>query len=291
MLSKTLRWMLCLLSKTKNYFGVTLKAKATDNSGAVLFVVKNNEEELATAGGASNTDVTITVSGLLPNTTYNLQVIAKDDAGNEAEPVSVEAATLEAPAAAPKPSFFGKTAVAVFCDELDDAPAINIGGWGQSTQVTFGQLAAGDNVQYLSNMNFLGWELAPAVDATDMEYLHVDLYTTSLTSVKITPISPAHEGAYTIELTADEWNSVDIPLSAYATADIAWDNIFQFKFFDAVQEGGDLFIDNVYFYKAAGSGVENVQGDKVPCTKVLRNGMLLIEREGVRYTVTGMRVK
>ena len=64
------------------------------------------------------------------------------------------------------------------------------------------------------------------------------------------------------------------------------------KFFNAAPAGGDLFVDNVYFYKAAdGSDIENVQGDHVQATKILRNGMLLIERGNVRYTVTGQIIR
>ena len=35
-------------------------------------------------------------------------------------------------------------------------------------------------------------------------------------------------------------------------------------------------------------GVENVQSDDVQCTKVIRDGVLYIERNGVRYTLQGM---
>ncbi|MBQ8938830.1 MAG: discoidin domain-containing protein [Paludibacteraceae bacterium] len=277
---------------SSSYFGAMLSAKASDNSGAVSFEVKNGEEIVGTAGGASGTDITIVVSGLLPNTEYNLAVVAKDDAGNMAEAVMVAVKTAVAPAAAPAPDFTNKETVAVFCDALENNPGISIGGWGQSTQVAFGELAEGDHVQYFTNMNYLGWELAPAVDATDMEYLHVDLYTTSLTSVKITPISPGHEGVYSIELTQGAWKSVEIPLSAYEANAIEWNNIFQMKFFDAAPAGGDLFVDNVYFYKseAGGEGVENVQGDKAACTKVIENGVLYLKYEGRMYNVQGMKV-
>ena len=43
--------------------------------------------------------------------------------------------------------------------------------------------------------------------------------------------------------------------------------------------------------KGSGTGVENVQSDNVPCTKVLRNGMIFILRDGKTYTVTGQEIK
>ncbi len=273
-----------------SYFGAMLSAKASDNSGAVLFEVKNGEEIVGTAGGASGADITIVVSGLLPNTEYNLAVVAKDDAGNMAEAIQVAATTAVAPAPAPKPGFTGKSAVAVFCDELDGGPAIAIGGWGQSTVVTNGELAAGDHVQYLSNFNYLGWELAPAVNATGMEYLHLDIYSTSMTSVKVTPISPGHEQVIEKSLTSGEWTSLDIALSEYAAADIEWNNVFQFKFDGG--NGGDFFVDNVYFYKNVGQGTSVVNteiGEKA--IKMIENGQLIIIRDGKRYNVTGVRVQ
>ena len=40
-----------------------------------------------------------------------------------------------------------------------------------------------------------------------------------------------------------------------------------------------------------GQGIEDVQGDDVQCTKVLRDGILFIERNGVEYNANGMMVK
>ena len=274
-----------------NYFGGVLTVSANDNSGVVSFVVMNGLVEVGKGGGASGANVSINVSGLVPNTEYTLHVIAADEAGNEAEPVAVQLTTQAAPAAAPKPSFTGKTAVAVFCDELDGAPAIGIGGWGQSTQVVSGQLAEGDNVFYCTNMNYLGWELTPAVDATDMQYLHADFYTANLTSISLTPISPGHEGTYTAQLTANAWTGVDVPLSAYDGKEIVWSNIFQFKFMDATPVGGELFIDNVYFYKPTTStGVENTLSEGA-VSKYIENGALYIVRDGKTYTIQGVRVR
>ena len=274
------------------YFNVTLALSADDNMGVVNFTIKNGDKVVATAGGAAGATIQAVVPDLLPATEYNFSVIASDAKGNAAEAISVSALTLAAPAAAPSPDLANKEAVAVFCDALEGGPGINIGGWGQSTQVMFGQLTEGDHVQYFSNMNYLGWELAPAVNAEGMQFLHADFYSTTLTSLHITPISPGHEGVYSINLTSGEWNSVDVPLSAYSANGIEWNNIFQMKFFDAAPAGGDLFVDNVYFYKVIpGEGIDNVQSDNVQSTKVLRDGQLYILYNGTMYNVQGVRVK
>ena len=43
--------------------------------------------------------------------------------------------------------------------------------------------------------------------------------------------------------------------------------------------------------QVVGAGVSNVYSDDVPCTKVFRNGQLLILRDGKMYTPTGAEVK
>lgn len=276
---------------SEDIFSVVLAVSAKDNSGAYIVEVAANDHVYATAGGASGATVNVTVPGLLPNTEYNFSVIAKDDAGNAADPVAVSAKTLAAPAPAPTPDFTGKQAVAVFCDALDGGPGINIGGWGQTTVTTFGQLAEGDNVCYGTNFNYLGWELTPAVNAAGMTYLHADFYTTDMEKISITPISPGHEGVYTAALTAGSWTSVDVPLTAYDGKEIDWTNIFQMKFFDATPGGKAVFIDNVYFYKSDTTSVLDLTSSANTPAKVIRDGQLVIIRDGVVYTIQGAVVR
>ena len=275
---------------SESYFSVVLTVSAEDNSGAVLYVVKDGETEVGSGAGASGANVNITINNLTPNTEYNFHVIAKDGNDNAAEPVAVSVKTKEAPASAPVPTFANmEKVVPVFTDAQAGGPAIAFGEWGQTTAGMFAELAANDQVCYGSNFNYMGWLLTPAVNATDMQYLHVDFYSATLDKISVTPISPGHEGVKVIELTKNQWNCVEIDLSAYEGKEIDWSNIFQFKFFDAAPTGGDLFIDNVFFYTPKTTAVENVQGDKIQSRKVIENGVLYIIRDGVRYNVMGAR--
>ena len=178
----------------------------------------------------------------------------------------------------------------MFVDGVEGTPTIKIGDWSQTTITSFVELAAGDKVCFGSNFNYLGWELAPAVDATDMEFLHVDLLSPSLTKVSVTPISPTHEGEVAVELVPGEWKSVDIELTKYAAATIAWDNVFQFKFFNPNVNGAELFIDNVYFYKDNATAIDHVV-EPAKATKLIENGQLIIIKNGIRYNVAGQMVK
>ena len=197
------------------------------------------------------------------------------------------------PAPAPAPELGEENAVAVFCDVIAGGPQITIGEWGQSTVAELLELEEGDEAYYLSNTNYCGWEFSPAVNASEMNTLHVDLYSTTMSSISLTPISEGpKEGSYTVTLKANEWNSVDIPLSAFAAAGIAWDNIIQFKFMNATPDGSTLYIDNVYFYSDPQSTVEvSIEPSEGRSQKLFRNGQIMIVRGGSVYSILGQTVQ
>ena len=235
----------------RGFNSVKITAQAEDNSGAVSFKVLNGESILATGSAATGVSTTITVSSLTPGTNYNLNVIAYDEAGNEASPVAVATSTKALPSPAPMPNFSNKNVVPVFTDAMAGGKTdIHSGDWGETTQVEWLDIAEGDKVFYGQNFNYAGWHSwgGGNINATGMQYLHVDVYSIGATSVNVTPISPGHEGSATITLTPNAWTSYDVPLSAYDANNIDWANIFQFKFMHSVG-GNELLIDNVYFWQ------------------------------------------
>lgn len=235
----------------EGFYTVKINAQAEDNSGAVSFKVMNGEDQVATGAAASGAAATIVVNNLASSTNYNFNVIAYDEAGNEAAPVVVAAATKTLPEPAPAPDLAGKRVVNVFSDAMEGSKTIHSGGWGETTQVEWMDIVPGDKVFYARNFNYAGWHSWGAdIDATGMTFLHVDVYSTGMTQVSVTPISQEHEGVANITLTPNAWTSADIALSEYAANNIDWSAIFQFKFMNPV--GGDeLLIDNVYFYRPA----------------------------------------
>lgn len=247
----------------RGFNSVKITAQAEDNSGAVSFKVLNGESILATGSAATGVSTTITVSSLTPGTNYNLNVIAYDEAGNEALPVAVATSTKALPSPAPMPNLSNKNVVPVFTDAMAGGKTdIHSGGWGESTQVEWLDIAEGDKVFYGQNFNFAGWHSwGENIDATDMVYLHVDVYSLEMTSVNVTPISPGpKEGSATITLTPNAWTSYDVPLSAYDANNIDWANIFQFKFMHPVG-GNELLIDNVYFWQQTTQTTPVMGGD------------------------------
>ena len=161
------------------------------------------------------------------------------------------AATLADPAtSAPTPPARTSGQVAsVFSDAYPNvAGATNFNpGWGQATVQTM-MLVGSDNILKYSNLNYQGTEFGNHVNAADMTFMHVDVYTTDETSLQITPISPGHELLYTLPtLIQNSWNSYDIPLTAFPGVILS--DLFQIK---VVGSGGKtVYLDNIYFYNEA----------------------------------------
>jgi len=229
-------------------YSVTLTVQAEDNSGSVNFSVRNGASELATGTAATATATAITVNGLSSGTAYSLNVVALDDAGNETAPVVINATTRSLPASAPAPAFGNKVVVPVFTDAMAGGVSFSWGGWSEATVAQMLQLNTSDRAFHVSKFNYIGWHSFPAIDVSDMLFLHVDIYSFGMTSMGITPISPNHELSTSQTLTPNAWTSLDIPLSVYASANIDWTNVFQFKF-DSPVDGNEALIDNVYFWR------------------------------------------
>ena len=277
---------------TPSYFSVTIHAQATDNSGAVVYEVKNGEDVLGSRTGVSAENTDIVVSNLTPNTDYNLTLIAMDESANAAEPVNIAVKTLEAPAPAPAPEHAAENVYAIYSDAYTSPVYFIIGGWGQATVATEGNLAAEDKAYLLQNTNYLGWEINnnQPIDVSAYNKVHLDVYALADGSLQFTPISlatPNNKENVQILTLKEGWNQFDIDCATFTG--VEFDKIIQVKF----AEGGNAtyFIDNVYFYKpAVGSAVENTQVE-VQSQKLIRNGVLYIIRNGVTYDVMGRVVR
>jgi hypothetical protein len=142
--------------------------------------------------------------------------------------------------------------------------------WGQSPPVVVNPSfnpGNGNLALAYTNLNFQGTEFA-SVDASSMEFLHVDIWVASGTNrqIKVSPINNgvgatgAAEVQVNVPLTPGSWNSVDLPKSSFTG--MTW-NAIQQMIFNAQFNGDgsanttsrvDVYLDNIYFYKAAGGG-------------------------------------
>ncbi|MBW6498938.1 MAG: T9SS type A sorting domain-containing protein, partial [Bacteroidales bacterium] len=150
-------------------------------------------------------------------------------------------------AAPTPPALDPANVLSVFSDAYSDVAGTNFNpGWGQTTQVSFVEIAGNETMKYAS-FNYQGTEFASALNVTQMETLHLDMWTADATSVNIFLISPGPvETAFALPITPNQWVSYDIPLTAFTGVNLA--DVIQFKF-DGGNGSQTLYLDNLYFYK------------------------------------------
>lgn len=234
---------------------VELLLNATDNSGAVVYKITYGATTL-NASGSSGVEKAYVVTGLTPSTDYSFSVTAKDITGNTAanSPVTVLATTAalaEPTTAAATPTIESSKAISIFSDAYTNVSGTNFNpGWGQSTAVSTIQIENNATLKY-TNLNYQGTEFGSDVNASGMNYLHIDVWTPNETSLKFYLISRLTGEKY-IELTPlnlNVWNNYDIPLTGFTTQGLSMADLFQFKIVGA--GGNTVYIDNMYFYNNA----------------------------------------
>ena len=156
---------------------------------------------------------------------------------------------------APLPTNAAIDVISVYSDSFTNVATNYDPNWGQ---LGFGQVnptydpGTGNLLLAYNNFNYQGTEMN-LQNASGMEYLHIDIWTSNATSVKVSPINNGtgvSEILVDVPLVQNGWSSVDLPKSAFAG--MTWDAVFQIKF-DG-QSGvvpSTIYLDNVYFWKPA----------------------------------------
>ncbi len=267
-----------------SYGSVTIKAYAEDASGEIIFTVKESGAIIATANGVSGVEKIFTVTGLASGTTYSLLVLAADPTGNVADGVSLEATTLATPASPEAPIYAEQDVISIFSDSYSAATSFNVGSWGQSTVSEEVRLADNGKAYFLSNANYLGWELATTIDVTNMKYVRFDVYPLdgAGTAIEFTPIWGGENLLKQEGLVAGAWNTVTFSIEDFPG--IVKDNIYQLKWANMPTE---MFITNVLFYTDGETALESVKDVKA-VQKVMMNGNLYIRKGGKIYNAVGM---
>lgn len=148
--------------------------------------------------------------------------------------------------AAPAPTQQDADVISIFSDVFTNIDGVNVNpDWGQATQTSIVNVEGNATVK-MAGLNYQGIEFANQ-DLTGKTTLHIDYWTEDATAFELFLISPGAETNHTITTTQGSWQSVEIPLSDYASVvDLA--NAFQFKFDGQNLGGGTIYIDNLYFY-------------------------------------------
>ncbi|MFN4285632.1 MAG: Ig-like domain-containing protein [Lacibacter sp.] len=150
------------------------------------------------------------------------------------------------PVAAPVPNRPAANVLSIFSDSYTNVPGTDFfPNWGQTTVVTQVPIAGNNTLRY-TNFNYQGIQLGSNIDVSSYGFLHLDYYTTTASQLRVFLISPGPvETPYSLTVPTAGWNSVDIPLTAFAP--VALNNVFQFKF--DLGNGDEVYLDNIYFWR------------------------------------------
>ena len=188
--------------------------------------------------------------------TYNVKVVAKGAAiavtefAQEFEVTAIMAPVVSAP---DQPSRNVNDVVSIYSSKYTDLSGTDFyPNWGQTTSYNEFDLNGDKMVQY-ANLNYQGVQFAAAQNVSNMQYLHMDVWTADLEALEIFPISVGSgEKSVTKTLTKDEWTTIEIPISDFTDQGLDMSDIHQFKFVGSPWNAGGfgtVFIDNIYFYK------------------------------------------
>ena len=273
--------------ESAGYFSLKFKVSATDNSGAVSYVVKEGDKEVGAAGGKSGAEVIITVDKLNANTEYSFSVIAKDEKENATAPVTVSGKTLVAPAPAEAPSYSKSRVLALYSDKYENL-AFGIQDWWAMPAVSEGSLSATSKALCIEPNNTASscFGLAFAkTDVTKYESLELDVFATvEGGAIKVQVIGIGEAKSFNLE--ANKWNHIVLDIKDNTKADCE-----QVGFYDCDKILGTCFVQNVLFVAAEGTAIDNVANSNAKVQKVIENGQLIIIKDGVRYNANGAIVK
>jgi len=194
--------------------------------------------------------------------TYSVRVVIKGAAIQTTEYTEDFEVTeiLQPIASAPnQPARASADVISIFSSEYTNVAGVDtFPDWGQtgnfgSTWGTF-TLGTDDMLQY-TNISYQGIVFNSDQDVSNMEFLHLDVWTADVGKLKTFLINNtaggATEASVEIDLTVDAWTSIDIPISDFTAQGLTVSQIFQMKFEgEQPWPDGTVFIDNLYFYKA-----------------------------------------
>ncbi len=160
--------------------------------------------------------------------------------------------------AAPDPIKKQEDVISIYSETYTDPASINYyPGWGQSTQYSVFEIGMDSIIEY-SNLNYQGIEFGETIDASSMDSLHLDVWSTSVSNLEIYLISSGSgEKQVTTALNLNSWNRISIPLSDYTAQSLTMNDLIQFKFVDPDGSNGTIYMDNIYFSKPETNSVPN----------------------------------
>ena len=152
--------------------------------------------------------------------------------------------------AAPTPDKDPNNVLSIFSDSYTNLENVNLNpDWGQGNMYSE-ELIDGNNTMVYTGLDYQGIEFGSNQDVSEMDFLHVDIWTNNSSALDVFLISPGpFETPSTISVPTNGWASLDIPLSAFSSV-VNLSEVFQMKFVG----NGTIYLDNIYFFKDDGGG-------------------------------------
>lgn len=193
--------------------------------------------------------------------TYTIKVVSKSAATKTTDyttSFNVTAIVQPVTSAPIPPSRQAANVISIYGSAYTNVAGTNyFPDWGQGGQgSSWGEFNLnGDKMLNYVKLSYQGIALADnvTVDVSGMEFIHMDVWTADLQKIETSLISKSNgERPVVKDLVANEWTSIDIPISAFTSQNgFTVADIFQLKFVGTPWAAGTVFIDNIYFYKAA----------------------------------------
>ena len=210
----------------------------------------------ATANNA-NATVMVNASTSLPGTT-TVVVTAADGTTMLTYNVVFTVAPPTPTTVAPTPTCDPNTVISIFSEAYTNVGVENFNpNWSQSGSAST-EMIAGNMVLKYSNFNYQGTQLAGDNDLSQMNYLHLDMWTSNATDVKVTPINnggdPSENLVALSPITPGTWVNYIIPLSDFTANEMSLNAIHQMKFdAQAGNTPAEIYLDNIYFSTDCGT--------------------------------------
>jgi hypothetical protein len=221
-----------------------------------------SETGLVTMVAEGSADITATLGGTAVAGTLTVET-----AGGGGGPTAPTVA-------APTPTQAAGDVISIYSDAYDDVPVNRLAsGFDGSTTVFSEETVAGNATLLYSNLNFEVAEFtgANSIDASGMTNFRMDIWTPDATRFSLKLVDFGADNGFgggddsestlfnynagsTPPLAQGEWISLDIPLADFTAAGLAsLANLSQLVI-EGAENGPDVYVDNIYFYDAGGSG-------------------------------------
>lgn len=235
---------------------ITVKATADFALFYDVYFGETGKPEPVSANNGESVSYTYQEAGV-----YTVRVVSKSAAVKTTEKtIQVTAKLVLNPttSAPTPPNRQAADVISIYSSKYTNVAGTNFfPNWGQSTTYQEFDLS-GDKIINYNNLNYEGIALADnvTIDVSGMEYFHMDVWTADLDKIDTFLISKTNgEKPVSTNLTANQWTSIDIPISAFTSQGLTVADIFQLKLV-GTPAGKNVFIDNIYFYKTAAQSVE-----------------------------------